>query len=68
MCIHFTVAVITNSMEGFYDALAPFKKIIWGLAQRYMEFYNVEEEYLKEYEEGEDEEELLRQMAGVSVG
>lgn len=54
--MHFTVAVMTNSMEGFYDALAPFQENNMGTCPKeYMEFHNAEEEYLKVYEEGEDE-------------
>ncbi|GJM78137.1 hypothetical protein HMSSN139_06330 [Paenibacillus sp. HMSSN-139] len=48
---HFTVAVITESLDKVEDLLAPYQENNMGdCPKEYLEFHDVEEEYRKIYE------------------
>ena len=48
--MHFTVAVLSKSIEGYCELLAPYQENNMGTCpMEYMEFEDVEEEYLEEY-------------------
>lgn len=48
--MHFTVAVLSKSIEGYHELLAPYQENNMGTCpMEYMEFEDVEEEYLEEY-------------------
>ena len=50
---HFAVAVITEGYDTVEELLEPYMENCCGTPDRkYMEFYDVEEEYAKEYENG----------------
>lgn len=54
--MHFTVAVLSKSIDGFEDLLTPFQENnMEDCPEEYLEFVNVEEKCLKEYLEEKTE-------------